>query len=1020
MGNSPVAPSMPPGDEASAPPATGIRSPRRLRWFRFTVVVVVLVAAIATVGYVFLAPLLLAPDQYWDGVRQRYSDLLSVYPLVLAVAIALLLLVIIVSLFFRRRGQTDASRGERAVAVEVDPLLAPPDPPPPARVVDAGPVIPAAITTDAAARDTSLPDQPQSAAIGEQGDIPQPARQQAAQADASGLTHRVFLSSTVVDLAAHRARVHDDLERLNQFAVDMAQFGAGGADATTVSYTELATAEFVVLIVAWRYGFIPNGETHSITHLEYEEARRLGLPVFVYLSDPSTEADDGPDALFPASTRVSKHAEQLAAFRKELQDPNVNTCDTFTTPEDLSARVVTALARRLLREARAGQRQGPDASGRVLDLVDMPQHGQFIGREQELDDLLLRLRRGDAVGVFAVEGMGGVGKTALAAEAVERLATDERAFPGGVLWVACAGLEGETGLLSLLTQVARSLGRADIASLTDLSEVRRALSTALRSRPQTLLTLDNVEPGLDAEVALQTLRAPGHTTLLLTARDQVAPNLVEVVRLAPLPSPEAAELFERRLAQETQGARPTNEERTEVVPLVEAVGGLPLAVELLAADAGRQGTSLQGLRVELTQRGIDAAAFRADPKHIVTEVFDRSWIRLPESQRRLFAGLGLLAEVGFPRVAAEALAVAAEEGDKSTVAPSDAVRSLVRAGLVEPLLGDRLRLHPLLRAYARDKLAGLGQETADALGDALLAYWLDYAKAHPSQRGNDPAGMDAQEAEAAGLMGALEWAHQHARNRVLLDLVYALYFTWYVRGRRAEERQFGPWAVEAAQTLRNLQDQRFAMHQLAVLDAQTGNIPAARAGFEEALRLARKMRNKGAIRMELHELALLDFQADNEAAARSGYEEALRLARDLGDEGAILEELHGLAVLDTEAGNEAAARSGYEEALRLARDLGNLSAEAVEMRNLADAYRRWGQTDEARTLLQDGLAISKRLNSPYQIGMTFMFLGRLEQQEGRTNAAIAQYRAALSALEPIQSSFAEEAREALRELGAEP
>jgi tetratricopeptide (TPR) repeat protein len=140
------------------------------------------------------------------------------------------------------------------------------------------------------------------------------------------------------------------------------------------------------------------------------------------------------------------------------------------------------------------------------------------------------------------------------------------------------------------------------------------------------------------------------------------------------------------------------------------------------------------------------------------------------------------------------------------------------------------------------------------------------------------------------------------------------------------------------------------------------------------------MRNKGAIRMELHELALLDFQADNEAAARSGYEEALRLARDLG----------------------------------------NLSAEAVEMRNLADAYRRWGQTDEARTLLQDGLAISKRLNSPYQIGMTFMFLGRLEQQEGRTNAAIAQYRAALSALEPIQSSFAEEAREALRELGAEP
>src|SRR5262249_41567668 len=157
-------------------------------------------------------------------------------------------------------------------------------------------------------------------------------------------------------------------------------FGAGGADAATVSYTEIATAEFVVLIVAWRYGFIPDGETKSITHLEYEEAKRLGLPVYVYLADPSTEADDGPDALFPASCRIPEHAAQLMAFREELQDSNVNTRDSFTTPEDLSAKVVTALARRLLREARAGQRQGPDASGRVLDLVDMPRHGQFIGR----------------------------------------------------------------------------------------------------------------------------------------------------------------------------------------------------------------------------------------------------------------------------------------------------------------------------------------------------------------------------------------------------------------------------------------------------------------------------------------------------------------------------------------------------------------------------------------------------------------------------------------------------------------
>src|SRR5262245_51582746 len=118
---------------------------------------------------------------------------------------------------------------------------------------------------------------------------------------APGMTRRVFLSSTSLDLREHRARVHDDLERLNQFAVDMAQVGAGGADATTVSLTELGTAEFVVLIVAWRYGHIPRGQTRSITQMEYEEALRLGLPVYVYLADPRTEGDKGPKALFPAS-----------------------------------------------------------------------------------------------------------------------------------------------------------------------------------------------------------------------------------------------------------------------------------------------------------------------------------------------------------------------------------------------------------------------------------------------------------------------------------------------------------------------------------------------------------------------------------------------------------------------------------------------------------------------------------------------------------------------------------------------
>ena len=57
-------------------------------------------------------------------------------------------------------------------------------------------------------------------------------------------------------------------------------------------------------------------------------------------------------------------------------------------------------------------------------------------------------------------------------------------------------------------------------------------------------------------------------------------------------------------------------------------------------------------------------------------------------------------------------------------------------------------------------------------------------EAHPGYEG-----MDALEAEAAGLMGALAWAHEQARHREVLGLAHGTWKAWGVRGRRDEELQ---------------------------------------------------------------------------------------------------------------------------------------------------------------------------------------------------------------------------------------
>jgi hypothetical protein len=283
---------------------------------------------------------------------------------------------------------------------------------------------------------------------------------------------RVFVSSTSVDLTTHRAAVRQAIERLDQHPVVMEDFGARDGDATRISTEAVAEADVFVLLVAWRYGYVPAGETSSVTHLEYEQAKVVGLPRLVFLADPSTEAA-GHNALFPSGVRDAAHQEQLRAFRAELERDRVVAY--FTTPEDRALKVSPALARvllaiaiteeRLAQQAAAAQRAADAAPGVPSGVVSpsgLPRPASLVGREDELATLMERLRAGgaQAVGVFAVEGLLGVGKTALAAEAVARLSHDRETFPGGAAWISCEGLAGTEGLAELWSRVARAGGGA--------------------------------------------------------------------------------------------------------------------------------------------------------------------------------------------------------------------------------------------------------------------------------------------------------------------------------------------------------------------------------------------------------------------------------------------------------------------------------------------------------------------------------------------------------------------------------
>jgi tetratricopeptide (TPR) repeat protein len=408
----------------------------------------------------------------------------------------------------------------------------------------------------------------------------------------------------------------------------------------------------------------------------------------------------------------------------------------------------------------------------VIVPVGLPRSAMLVGRDFELIKLMTRLRTGQTSSVSALNGMGGVGKTALAAEAVAQLFQDRKAFPGGAVWIFCEGLAGPRGLSEIWRRIALTMQLEQIIGITDPDIQRIALANTLTQVPRLLLALDNVEPQLDAEVLLNTLTVPGHTALLLTARQAITPEKVTSIMLSPLSILDAVQLFIQRLKQVDEN-RPVKNDNMWIPQIIAILGGLPLAIELVAAYAGGQRLPLTQILFELEQDKLEAPSLNFDAKRALRSRFKRSWAVLSPQEQRLFAGLALMKGTSFPREIAITLAIAATSDDRkkpplsrfidaalafaatrgndeaihkqnerekmykqpAELLAKKAVSKLNTYALVEPLANGYMRLHPLLREYAAERLRELPSDIYERLDDATTEFWLEFSRQHPSYIG---------------------------------------------------------------------------------------------------------------------------------------------------------------------------------------------------------------------------------------------------------------------------------------------
>ena len=640
----------------------------------------------------------------------------------------------------------------------------------------------------------------------------------------------------------------------------------------------------------------------------------------------------------------------------------------------------------------------------------------FTGRHAELDALAQALTSGDTPqAITALQGMGGIGKTALAAQLAAQL---NGAFPGGVFWADLPANGGDP--LPVLAAWARLCGH-DVSALPDpqarAQAVRGILAGRVKEQGQLLVVLDDVRGGwLDGARALQSARPPGVPLLLTTRDEELALALGATVRrLDVLPLEKALELL-AALAGPVVEREPDAARR-----LAERVGCLPLALELAgklaALRARKPGWQLASLCAQVEARAAEALRLKGQPGLVAC--FSLSYDALDAEGQRLFRALGVFAPAPF---AAEHVAAVLGWEVGATEARLDALVALSLArwegggegekGRVGE--GERVRysLHPLLRDYAAALLDEAGE--GPAARAAHTAHYLAYAEAHDQPTAAD---YDALEAERPNLLAAMDRAYREQQWEQVRRFAGALCdpVSGYlgVRGYWGELRARLEQAVRAAEAEGHRRDTAAFAGNLATLLMDTGDLEAARRGYRGTLIIFEELRDKTGAAQMLWGLAMLAQAQGDYTEARRQYEEALLVFQELGDKRNEAGVLHELGRLAQATGEYDEARRLYRQSLDIKEELGNRAVIAITLGQLANLAKAEGDQAEAERLYRRSWAIAEEIGDVVRVSIHMFNLALLCEDQGRLDEALPLLERAVEVAERVGMPVVESRRRVL-------
>jgi len=710
--------------------------------------------------------------------------------------------------------------------------------------------------------------------------------------------------------------------------------------------------------------------------------------------------------------------------------------------------------------------QAPGAAAAAVTRTLPLDTANFTGRERELARLLEALAATTAdrgvVGIHAIDGMAGIGKTAFAVHAAHRLA---QRFPDGQFFLPLHAHTPGQRPVDPADALASLLLAAGLApqQIPPGLEARAARWRGQVAGKKILLLLDDAASHQQVRPLLP--GTAGSLVLVTSRRRLTALQDAAVVSLDILPPAEAAALLARLAAR--PGVRASD---AAVGELTRLCGYLPLAIGMLASQLRHHPAWIPAELAADVAAARDRLALMHAEDISVGAAFGLSYSDLTAAQQRLFRRLGL-----HPGPSLDADAAAALGGTTVDAARRGLEGLYDQHLLTEPAPG-RYQLHDLLREHARALAAADNPAESAAATSRLLDYYLHAALAagrhfgrpaadrrpppghRPTQApdvstlGQAAAWLDA---ERANLHAAADYAAGHGRSRHAIaipaamsgfltargywDQSAALHQTALAAARQAGDRlgeagtltelgalqgDTGDHPAAAATLTRaaalyadagDVPGQANALNQLGYLHVLTGGYPAAAASTQQALALARAAGDRFVEADTLIHLGLVRQLTGDYPAAAASHQQALALFGHLGDLEGQAEALNGLGIVHEETGDYPAAAASHQRALTLFRELGDLPGQAYTLNDLGTVQQQTGDYQAAAASHQQALALYREFGNRLGQAAALNGLGELSSRTSATRQA-REYHAQALAIARDLSAPLEEAR-ALEGLG---